>query len=98
MNESEGSPKEAKTAEEDMKGAFLLIGMGVGIFALCSVIQAMGGSSMFEQEYQVPGNILMDLLMQVSWWPGWIATLAFVGLGVLQLIGGKSSEGDKSEE
>jgi hypothetical protein len=62
----------------------LIVG-GIAVFIVCSIIQASGGSSMFSQSYYPPDNAFIDLLMNLTWWPGWIATLGLIIAGVRQL-------------
>ena len=67
------------------KGA-LVIAAGVGVFIVCSIVQGIGGSSMFESSFQDPDNFLLELLMQVTFWPGCLATGALVLLGFTMVL------------
>lgn len=62
------------------------IGIAVAIFVVCSIAQGMGGSSMFSTSYQNPDNPILGLLINVTFWPGWIASLGFATIGVAQLV------------
>lgn len=59
---------------------------GIAVFIVSSIIQAtMGGSSMFSMSY-VDRGFLAGLLVNVTFWPGWIFTVGLVGSGILELI------------
>ncbi len=68
-------------------GAVLLVG-AVVVFIVCSVVQAAGDSSMFSASYVEPDSAVLDLLMQVTFWPGWILTAALAFGGVRKLLTG----------
>ena len=65
--------------------SLLLIGAGIVVFIVCSIAQAAGGSSMFTTSFKDPDNPVLGLLVQVTWWPGWILTVALIGRGILGL-------------
>lgn len=50
----------------------------VGVFVVCSIIQAAGGSSMFSQDYYPPDSVLLDFAMNMTFWPGWLLTGALL--------------------
>jgi hypothetical protein len=68
-----------------------MIAGGVAVFVGCSIVQAAGGSSMFESTFDDPDNAALAILMQVTWWPGWIVTVLLIGGGVLGLINRQSA-------
>ncbi len=41
---------------------------------------------MFSTSYQNPDNPILGLLINVTFWPGWIASLGFATIGVAQLV------------
>lgn len=69
-------------------GVGMIVG-GIAVFIVCSIIQGAGGSSMFSQSYYPPDNAFMDLLMNLTWWPGWIVTVVLIIGGVRQLMQSK---------
>ena len=73
----------AKTAAS----AVLSIVVGIAVFIGCALVQAAGDSSMFETGFSAPGNAVLEVAMQVTFWPGWMATAYFVGTGILGLLG-----------
>jgi hypothetical protein len=62
----------------------LLIGGAAAVFTVCSIVQGMGHSSMFSTSYPPPSSGFLDLLMNLTFFPGWMAT---VGLGLLGFKG-----------
>jgi hypothetical protein len=70
---------------------------GVGVFIVASIIQAsMGDSSMFSMEYR-PGNLFQDLMVNVTFWPGWLLTIGLIGSGVMELLDSGMTEEDPGE-
>lgn len=68
---------------------------GIAVFIVSSIIQAtMGDSSMFSMSYTSSG-FLAGLLVNITFWPGWLFTLGLVGSGVLELI--EPHDGSESE-
>jgi len=57
-----------------------LIAAGIVVFIICSLIQRAGGTSMFSTTYYST-TAFMDLLLKVTWWPGWIATVGLIAAG-----------------
>ncbi|WP_052664704.1 hypothetical protein [Nitriliruptor alkaliphilus] len=76
-----------------------LIGAGIAVFIVCWIIQAtMGGSSMFSTTYTHRGFV-QGLLVDVTFWPGWLMTGALVGKGVMQIVAaGDAGEGPEPRE
>jgi hypothetical protein len=62
------------------------IAAGAAVFAVCWMIQAtMGDSSMFSMGYTERG-FFQGLLVNVTFWPGWLATVALIGSGVAEMM------------
>lgn len=58
---------------------------GSAVFLGCWIVQAtLGESSMFSMTYVDQGFVPM-LLVNVTFWPGWIVTVGMIGSGVSQL-------------
>lgn len=68
------------------KSAALGFGGGIAVFILCSIVQAVGGSSMFQTEYYKPDNLLLDIAMNVTFYPGWGITILLLLKGVGALL------------
>jgi hypothetical protein len=66
-------------------GVGLILG-GIAVFVVCSIIQGAGGTSMFSQSFESTDNAFMDLLLQITWWPGWIASIGLIVIGVRTLV------------
>ena len=62
-----------------------LLGAAVGVFILCCIIQAACGSSMFSTSYPATDSTMKDLLINVTFWPGWLMTAALAIKGVAAL-------------
>lgn len=67
-----------------------LIVAGVAVFIICSIIQGAGGSSMFASTYYPPDSVVLDALMNITFYPGWIGTAALIIAGISSLV--KSSK------
>jgi hypothetical protein len=50
------------------------VGAAIAVFIVCSLVQAAGDSSMFSQGYYEPDSAILDIAMNVTFWPGWLAT------------------------
>lgn len=61
-----------------------LIGAAAGVFIVCSLVQGAFGSSMFSSQYSDPG-LVGGLLINLTYWPGWLATTFLTGFGLLGL-------------
>ena len=61
-----------------------LIGVAAVVFIVCSLVQGAFGSSMFSSQYSDPG-LVGGLLINVTYWPGWAATIFLAGIGLLGL-------------
>ena len=66
----------------------LLIAAGIAVFIVASIIQAVLGSSMFSSSYTSTG-LVQDLLINVTFWPGWLLTIALIIAGARLLVTGK---------
>lgn len=84
MNER---PMEDSHKPETGKGV-LLITSGVAVFIVCSLIQGAAGSSMFSSSYRADVNAILDILVNITFYPGWIATALLVIYGLLTLVPG----------
>lgn len=51
------------------------LGAAVAVFVVCSIVQGIGHSNMFSTSFPKPNNAFLEFAMQVTWWPGWIATI-----------------------
>jgi flagellar biosynthesis protein FliQ len=73
-----------------------MIGVGIAVFIACSIIQAVFGSSMFSLSY-VPSRvgILGAILINLTWWPGWLVTAISILGGIGTMF--KSPEAEKKE-
>lgn len=63
------------------KSGWTLIGAAVAVFVFCAIVQAACGSSMFHSSFR-PTSTVKDLLLNITFWPGWTLT---GGLGVAGL-------------
>ena len=68
-------------SKEKKSGIVCIVG-GVIVFIICSIIQGIGGSSMFATEYYVPDSALLDTLMNITFYPGWAITVGLIILGI----------------
>lgn len=65
-----------------------LILAGIAVFVVSSIVQStMGDSSMFSMSY-VDRGFVQGLLVNVTFWPGWIVTVGLIGSGVAHLLEG----------
>lgn len=59
---------------------------GIAVFIVSWIIQAsLGDSSMFSMSY-VDRGFLQGLLVNVTFWPGWVVTIGFIGSGIIDLL------------
>jgi hypothetical protein len=62
------------------------IAAGAAVFTVCWIVQAtMGDSSMFSMEYTERG-FFQGLLVNITFWPGWLATVALIGSGIAEMM------------
>lgn len=78
-------PQTEPSSRDHLTYGVSMIVIGVVIFIVCCIIQAACGSSMFSARYYSSG-FFHDLIVQLTWYPGWIATLIFVVIGILALF------------
>lgn len=86
MSQADGSSEGVGNVRAS--GVLLGIGLlaaGATLFGLCSWVQHHYGSSMFESSYVDPG-LLGEILINITFWPGWLGTIALAGTGVFALI------------
>lgn len=74
-----------------MNGKSRAVGIGTivaagAVFVVASIVQAIGGSSMFSTTYAEPDSFVLDLIMNLTFWPGWILTAALLVGGTRTLI------------
>jgi hypothetical protein len=63
-----------------------LIGFGIGVFVVCSIIQTVFGSSMFSGSYYIDSaGIIGALLINLTFYPGWLVTIFSIigGIGAM---------------
>jgi hypothetical protein len=64
----------------------LLIAAAVGVFVIASIVQAIGGSSMFSFNYAEPDSFILDILMNATFYPGWLLSGALLVAGIKTLL------------
>ena len=67
------------------------------VFAVASIVQAAGGSSMFSTTYPDRG-FFMSLLMNATFWPGWLGMALCVIFAAQRLFSEDSEESADSGE
>jgi len=75
------------TQATDMKAVGIslgFIGAGVVVFIVCSLVQGAFGSSMFSNRYRDPG-VVGAILINLTFFPGWIATIVLAAFGAFGL-------------
>jgi len=73
------------------QSGLLLIGAAIAFFVVCSLIQHAYGSGMFALTFTDAGFI-GNVLLQVTFWPGWLATCGLGGLGLMSLLAASPSK------
>lgn len=66
-------------------GGITLIIAGIGVFALCAVIQAALGTSMFSSRY-TQTSTSAGIIVNLTFWPGWVATCLLIASGIQRLV------------
>jgi hypothetical protein len=70
----------------DMMSGGAKIAAGVGVFIIASIVQAtLGDSSMFSVSYLDRG-LLSAMLVNATFWPGWLFTVGLIGAGIIDLL------------
>jgi len=69
----------------------LWIVAGVAVFVVCCIIQGACGSSMFSGSYYSNGWV-SDILINLTFWPGWIASIGLVLMGLAGVFLGGSKK------
>ena len=87
MSQEQGPKTTSSTSVERATGAVLL-GAAVVVFIICCIIQAACGSSMFSSSYADTG-LIKGLLINVTFYPGWLLTGALAVGGIKSLVTGK---------
>lgn len=65
-------------------------GCAAAVFILCSIVQGAAGSTMFSTRYVPTDNLLMDLALNLTFWPGWLITVTLVVSAVRAHLAGES--------
>lgn len=76
------------------------IAAGIAVFVVSWITQAtMGDSSMFSMSY-VDQGFIQGLLVNLTFWPGWLFTFLLIGAGVMEIIDGDGTSDfdSRSEE
>lgn len=48
------------------------------VFGFCSLVQMAAGSSMFSNSYRRPDSMLLELAVNITYYPGWLAIIGLV--------------------
>ncbi|WP_406832830.1 hypothetical protein ABEG17_08410 [Pedococcus sp. KACC 23699] len=80
--------KNQSTTGSNLSGPAQL-GAAAAVFIVCCIVQAACGSSMFSTSYADPGSVVKDLLLNVTFWPGWAITVGLALRGVLEMVADK---------
>jgi len=78
-------PTSTDDASSSRKGGVIIIISGVAVFVVCCIVQAACGSSMFAQSYYSTG-VVSDILINITWYPGWAISILLVCIGVVALL------------
>lgn len=62
------------------------IGGAIAVFVVCSIVQGMAGSSMFTTTFETPDSLILESLVQLTFWPGWLLTLCLAATGVFLVV------------
>ncbi len=62
------------------------VAAGIAVFIVCVIIQAASGSSMFSTSYPADVSAVQDILINVTFYPGWIAAIGLVVTGVRSMV------------
>jgi len=82
VNMQSASTKDRSTSR---KGGVITIISGVAVFVVCCIVQAACGSSMFSRSYYSTG-VVSDILINITWYPGWTVSILLVCSGVVALF------------
>lgn len=55
-----------------------LVSGAVAVFVLCSIVQAAAGSTMFSNAFHPTNSVLLDLAVNLTFWPGWLIMLSLL--------------------
>ncbi len=80
----ESQPAKTVDAKQGAMVGFGLLGAAAAVFILCSLVQGAFGSSMFDTSYRDPG-IVGTILINLTFWPGWIGTVGLAVFGAFAL-------------
>ena len=84
MSQNQTTPNQStpKKSGPDYGLGLLCLAGAVGVFIVCSIIQGIGHSNMFSMSYPEPDNVLVGLLLNVTFYPGWLLIGSLVMYGV----------------
>jgi hypothetical protein len=69
---------DTRTATASRSMGLVYLAGAVAVFVICSIVQAAGDSTMFSTSYAEPDSAVLDVLMNVTFFPGWILTAGLV--------------------
>jgi hypothetical protein len=85
----------SKVSFSPSKGFPMLVA-GIVVFVVCSIIQGIFGSSMFDRSYSPSqAGIVGAILLNITFWPGWLLTIGCLLGGLRAMF--KSTESEKNE-
>lgn len=73
--------------EERAMGVIFLVG-AAGVLAVCGLIQGACGSSMFSRTYSSSLGPVQTIVVNLTFYPGWLATVVLALIGLRLLIAG----------
>ncbi len=81
----ENEEKKKNEAKDYVQVGLMFLGASLAVFVVCSLIQSWCGSSMFDSTYPSSLGFFQDLLVNLTFYPGWILTGVLGVLGVMSL-------------
>lgn len=86
-----GPAASSASGRNEMLVGLAYVGAALGVFLVCSLVQAMAGSSMFAGSFEAT-NPVMEFLVQITFWPGWLLTIFLAGTGILRIVTSRVSD------
>ena len=74
---------------EARAGGLLVLGAALAVFIVCALIQAACGSNMFSSSYSPSTGVVKTLLVNLTFYPGWLLTGALALFGLKMLVTGE---------